>query len=460
MKNSCFSSLFLDNSYFIFLSWKRLFSFFSILFSCLSGNILSLSAQPKKEIPSSFIQVDKINFIKNGQPYYFIGTNFWYGMNLGDASKPGNRDRLLRELDNLKSLGINNLRIMAASEGPDSEPWRMSPALQPSMGEYNENLLKGLDFLLVEMEKREMYGVLCFNNMWPWSGGFAQYVNWITDQSIPYPPPAENGKWLKYMKFSAQFFKNDAAQKAYFNHIETIINRTNSISNQKYKDNPTIMAWQLANEPRAIIRNRAYRRWIKKTAAFIKKLDPHHLVSIGSEGNAFVPLSRKFINEHKIKNIDYATMHIWIQNWGWYHPEKPETSFPKSLAKAKNYMQKHIKMAEKLKMPVVLEEFGIARDLESYESHSSTKYRDIYYEEVFSLIHQAAQNGLPIAGANFWAWGGEGRPRTPKAVWKIGDDFIGDPPFEYQGWYSVYDKDATTLKIIKKYAGLMNEVKR
>lgn len=424
------------------------------LFSCL------LTTKLMGQTNSDFITIQNNQFIKNGQPYYYIGTNFWAAMNLGIANNPTYQARLIRELDHLQSLGINNLRIMAASEGPDSEPWRMVPALQPELGKYNEDLLKGLDFLLVEMAKRNMVAVLCLNNMWPWSGGFAQYVNWATGETIPYPPPAEHGKWLKYMNFSARFFKNQAAQTAYFNHIKVIINRTNSISNIPYKTDPTIMSWQLANEPRAIISNWKYRKWIKKTAAFIKTLDTNHLVSIGSEGNAFVPFSSKFRKEHRIKNIDYATMHIWIQNWGWYNPTKPDKTYDKSLRKAKKYIEKHIVLAEKLKMPVVLEEFGIARDLESYVATSPTSYRDNYYQAIFDLIYQSAKKGQPIAGANFWAWGGEGRPRVPKAVWKAGDEFIGDPPFEYQGWYSVYNTDQSTLEVIKEYAEKMNQLKK
>lgn len=409
-------------------------------------------------MPKDFIAVDKTQFFKNGKPYYFIGTNLWYGMNLGIADHQAYRERLTRELDHLHSLGINNLRIMAASEGPDSEPWRMSPALQTAPGVYNENLLKGLDFLLTEMAKRDMNAVVCLNNMWPWSGGFAQYVNWATGIPIPYPPPAENGKWLKYIKYSSRFFNNKAARTAYLAHIDYILQRTNSISNIAYKEDPTIMAWQLANEPRAFLNNHAYRNWIKTTAAFIKQADANHLVSIGSEGNAFLPLSSKFKKEHKIKNIDYATMHVWIQNWGWYQPENAGESFQKALDKAKNYIKKHVSIAQKLQMPIVLEEFGIARDLENYDPHSSTNERDVYYKEIFSLIHQLAEDGLPVAGGNFWAWAGEGRPTTPKAVWKAGDDFIGDPPFEYQGWYSVYDIDTSTLEIIKTFAKRMDSI--
>jgi mannan endo-1,4-beta-mannosidase len=51
---------------------------------------------------------------------------------------------------------------------------------------FNENLLVGLDFLLVELKKRDMVAVMCLNNFWPWSGGFAQYVSWANaNETIP-----------------------------------------------------------------------------------------------------------------------------------------------------------------------------------------------------------------------------------------------------------------------------------
>ena len=430
---------------------KSTFSAFSLL-------LVLAFFKPTTGMAQQFITIKGTQFFKNQQPYYFLGTNFWYGMNLGIANNATHRARLIRELDYLQRLGITNLRIMAASEGPDTAPWRFVPTLQTAPRAYNKDLLLGLDFLLAELAKREMTAVLCLNNMWPWSGGFAQYVNWVTNEPIPYPPPAKDGKWLKYMKYAAQFFRNKEAQQLYQDHITTIIQRTNSLTGVPYKKDPTIMAWQLANEPRPVLGNRFYRNWIRQTAAFIKALDNNHLVSIGSEGNAFLPLSNKFRKEHRIKNIDYATMHIWIQNWKWYDPTNPKQTFQKSLDKAKNYIHQHNKIAQQLKMPLVLEEFGIARDQESYDPLSSTTYRDRYYSEIFTLLVNLAQQGTPIAGCNFWAWAGEGRPSSPKAIWKAGDEFIGDPPFEYQGWYSVYDRDESTLDIIQRFAKEMEEV--
>ena len=415
-------------------------------------------AQHNSPMAKQFITVKDHQFIKNGQPYYFLGTNFWYGINLGMDGRQDLRDRLIRELDHLKSLGVDNLRIMAGSEGPDDAPWRMTPTLQPSPGKYNEALWKGLDFLLSEMQKRDMVAVVCLNNFWPWSGGFAQYVNWTTGDAIHYPPPAENGQWLRFMRYSGRFYKNQAAQEAFREHIKVIINRTNAISGVPYKNDPTILSWQLANEPRAIPTYPAYLKWVENTAAFIKSIDTNHLVSVGSDGNVIVPFSKKFEKEHQIKNIDYATFHLWIQNWGWYNPKKPDQTYKKALKKATKYIRKHIRITRQLNMPVVLEEFGIARDMELYQAGTATSFRDNFYNEIFELAHRLASKGQPVAGSNFWAWAGEGRPASSSNLWKQGDDFTGDPPFEPQGWYSVYNSDENTLSIIKEYAEKMKSL--
>ena len=144
--------------------------------------------------------------------------------------------------------------------------------------------------------------------------------------------------------------------------------------------------------------------------------------------------------------------HIWVQNWGWYDPEKANSNFEKAVNKAKKYIRHHASIAKKLNKPLVLEEFGMARDGGSYASTATTKRRDAYFQSVFELLEQLQQEGYPISGSNVWAWGGEGRPRQPKAVWKNGDDFIGDPPFEHQGWYSIYHTDYSTIEVLKKFA--------
>ena len=400
-----------------------------------------------------FIKVENGKFIRNEKPYKYIGTNFWYGMNLGAYDK----ERLIRELDRLKELGIDNLRLMAASEGDANGEWRLQPCLQTAPGEFNEELLEGLDFLLAEMKKRDMLGIMCLNNFWPWSGGMSQYVSWANNnEEIPFPPPAKDGDWRKYQEYTAQFYANQKALD-YFNRvIKLVVNRVNTVNGMAYKEDPTIMAWQLANEPEGINQSEAYRKWIHETAKFIKSLDENHLVSIGSEGNTpFPQTGNDFKKDHLSQYIDYCTFHLWIQNWGLYDPLNPEITYKEAIKKADKYINEHFEIANDLNKPVVLEEFGISRDFNSYEIAAKTTYRDAYYQYIFEKVLTLSKSGN-MAGANFWAWGGEGRPRIPKAIWRTGDDLIGDPPHEYQGWYSVYDTDESTKKIIKKYSNLIS----
>ena len=48
---------------------------------------------------SKFVSVKDGHFEKDGQPYYYVGTNFWYGAILGSEGQGGDRQRLCRELD-------------------------------------------------------------------------------------------------------------------------------------------------------------------------------------------------------------------------------------------------------------------------------------------------------------------------------------------------------------------------
>ena len=139
--------------------------------------VFTLLQSCKQETEKTFVKADGINFIVGGTPYYFVGANFWYGAYLGADADYGDRERLMRELDNLQRLGINNLRIIAASEESDFA-LPLSPPFQYKNGEYNETLFEGLDFLLAEMGKRNLLAVLVLNNYWDWTGGMSQYVSW------------------------------------------------------------------------------------------------------------------------------------------------------------------------------------------------------------------------------------------------------------------------------------------
>lgn len=408
-----------------------------------------------------FVQVVDTHFEINGVPYHYLGANFWQAMNLASKGKGGNREQFIKELDKLKSIGVTNLRIMAGSEGPNTEPYRIVPALQVSPGKYDQRLLDGLDFVLAEMGKRNMKAVMCLNNFWPWSGGMAQYLRWAEkSDSIPYPPPHEGGSWDKYQKFTAQFYSNKKAMNIFKKHIKYIVNRTNRYTNKKYSDDAVIMAWELANEPRGVNNSEKYYKWIQKTSTLIKEIDTNHLVTIGSEGYTSDPKGsgNSFKRDHRLSSIDYCCTHIWIQNFSWFNPQKPEKTYFSALNKAFNYLQKHIEEAKSIHKPLVLEEFGCARDSGSYDPNSLVTFRNHYFHQLFEQVYQ---NKEVVGGVNFWAWSGNQKPKAPYGLlWRKNDPITGDPPHELQGWYSVYDTDYSTIAIIKEYAQKMKELKK
>lgn len=434
-----------------------------IAIAMLTGAVLlaeAPQASATARATDEYVRVKGTRFMLKGAPYYFVGANFWYGANLGIEKDEASNRRLERELDRLRALGVTNLRVMAATEGPDSEPWRISPAIQPEAGIYRDDLLRGLDRLLVEMHKRGMRAVVCLNNFWPWSGGMAQYLAWSGAGSIPYPPPQAGGSWDDYSLYTQQFYSTPTAVATANHFIETIIRRVNYYTGRHYSEDPTIMAWQLANEPRGVRNTHAFNAWIDKTAALIKRLDKNHLVTTGSEGETPWPASagNDFVLNHSSTFIDYATAHVWVENWGIYDPKAAERTYDKAVEFMRHYLAEHMAKAEKLKKPLVLEEFGIARDERSYSHFAKTSYRDRYYREVFNAVYESARAGSALAGSNFWAWGGEGKPREAGGLWRTGDPFIGDPPHEQQGWYSIYAEDRSTHAVISEFAAKMNNV--
>ena len=413
----------------------RLFPILFVLF------LTDLTAQSIDK--SSFVQTEKGDFILDSKAYTYIGTNYWYAAFVAMDQK--GKERIVRELDFLKEAGVLNLRLMASGEGPKTEPFRITPTLQESVGDWNENVLTGLDFVLAEMGKRNMKGVLCLNNFFYWSGGMAQYVSWFTGEKIPYP---EEHSWDEYMRFSARFYTLPKATKLYNDLIEKLVSRKNTITNVLYVNDPTIMSWQLANEPREFGHDKKYFKWVKKSSDLIRKLDKNHLICIGNEGILDNLVGSTYKKTAALKNINYLTVHLWPENWGWYAPKNPDESFETTRRKSIAYLKKNAEVSKSVLKPIVLEEFGLARDGGSYEASATVNMRNKFYQFLYETT--LGNPNSPYRGMNFWAIGGEGRPRQPETFWQAGDDYIGDPPHEKQGWYSVYFTDSSTFEWLKK----------
>ena len=372
---------------------------------------LTIAACHTTEMSKDFVMISNGHFVRGGEPYYYVGTNFWYGAILGSEGQGGNRERLCRELDAMKQLGIDNLRILVGSDGERGVKTKVEPTLQIAPGVYNDTILAGLDYLLMEMGKRNMVAVLYLNNSWEWSGGYSFYLENAGCGKAP--RPNESG-YETFMDYVSQFAENERAHQLFYDYVRFIVSRTNRYTGLKYTDDPAIMSWQIGNEPRAFKSELlpAFEKWLAETAALIRSLDNNHLISVGSEGSWGCENSIE--SWHRIcadKNIDYCNVHLWPYNWGWAKRDSLVDNVQRACLNSKEYIDQHLEICAKLSKPLVMEEFGYPRDSLRFTPGSATLGRDEYYRYIFSLVAENMESGGAFAGCNFWGWGGEARPR-------------------------------------------------
>lgn len=393
---------------------------------------------------NSFVQVKENTFQLDDKEYNYIGCNYWYGGYIGATDKK----RLGKELDFLQEQNVMNLRVFICGEGDDTYSYRIHPNLQETPREYNEKLLKGFDYFLIQAGKRNMKIVFVLNNNWEWSGGFGRYLEWA-DYKDPPLPKTESWDWGNYCKYISQFYSCDSCLTWSNAWIEKVVSRTNTINGKKYSNDETIMSWELANEPRPMDSSaiEPYKKWVSKTSDFIKSLDKNHLVTIGTEGVISTFYSEEIYTDiHSNKNIDYATLHLWPKTWQWYNGKSDASIADTTLAKTKKYIEQHASLAKQFNKPLVIEEFGLHRDGNSFSPDTSVTNRNKYYEFVFKT-----GNTYEISGYNFWGFAGIPENYNPNGFMKKGMPYSADPPQEEQGLYSVFLGDSSTWKMLRSH---------
>lgn len=482
---------------------KRFAITLAILFSCsilmhsktalcfaIAQTIFTMSQFESTQIQQDdFIRVSGLGFKDSyDKPFFIQGINYWSCMNLAaDEELGGNLTRLHKELDRLKEVGVNVIRIMAATEGASTlQPFRVYPVLQPSPGEWNERMLIALDRCITEAGKRNIRVLMVMGNTWQWTGGIAQYVGWANDNvQIPYPRswdmkavPQRNdgyagwGNWTEaevsqggedFMSFQARFYQDEKAQKIYENNLLKVLNRKNSITGRAYIQDPTILAWEPLNEPQtadAAVKTIASVSgddpmilWHHKVSSLIKSKAPRQLSTTGFEAKQSEALFKSLHDHH---SIDFCCAHIWAEIWGYYDMLDDSC---KSLEKAKQfaseYLEKVRSWSNEINKPLVLEEFGMARDnwknqgsAYIYSTTCSTMHRDEYFTHLFEIVFDSFKRRTGFAGLMPWSYGGLFDTETQK--YNSFDMILaGDPPQEPPGWFSILFKDSTLDLMLK-----------
>ncbi|XP_017700077.3 putative mannan endo-1,4-beta-mannosidase 9 [Phoenix dactylifera] len=333
-----------------------------------------------------FVTTNGTGFVVNGRPFYANGFNAYWLMDM--ASEPAGRSKVSSAFQQASSHGMTVVRTWAFSDGGHQ-------ALQRSPGSYDDDMFEGLDFVISEARKYGVYLILSLVNNHEDYGGKKQYVQWARDMG-------------QAAGSDDDFFWNDVVKTFYRSHVKTILTRNNTMTGIVYRDDPTIFAWELMNEPRcqSDLSGRILQAWITEMAAYVKSIDSRHLLEVGTEGFYGDSISERkqfnpggyeagtdFIANNEIPEIDFATIHAYPDQW------IPGSSELAQLVFLQRWMQSHIGDADAvLRKPLVITEFGKSSRLSGY----TVCKRDAMYRTVYSAIHASASSGGPCRGGLFW----------------------------------------------------------
>ncbi|MFL6450527.1 MAG: cellulase family glycosylhydrolase [Bryobacteraceae bacterium] len=290
-----------------------------------------------------FVQRSGTRLVFDGDPFFAEGFNCYFLSFCSDAIRRAT-------LEAAKQLGANTLRSWAFLDR--AAPALGEPAFQYLNGDTVEQNdgpdgLERLDHLIATAEQLNLKLILPVVNYWPDFGGMPMYLHWL---GLPEDDPAE-------------FYRSSRARNTCKSWIGHVLSRRNVFTGRRYFEEPAVLAWELANEPRCTGPGgrQLLLDWVEDMSLFVKERNPNHLLAVGDEG-FFCRRGRSHLYNGTygvdfeallaLPAIDFGTFHMYIQHWG----ESADSHFPK------RWIRDHIEAGSRAGKPVVLEEFGILCD--------------------------------------------------------------------------------------------------
>jgi mannan endo-1,4-beta-mannosidase len=321
-------------------------------------------------------------FFVGNRPFRFVGAN------VAVMYRDDDRARMPETMRQAAQAGIKVVRVWAFGEGgpndvkpmADFADWPRHHSFRFAPGQWNEDAFVHLDKVIAEAAKNKIYVQLCLTNWWRDTGGVTQYLRWagISDAADDrYKFGINNEKAIL-------FYSNPETRRLYREHIEKLATRRNSITGVLYRDDPTIFGWELMNEAQVITGRWAERRaWFAEMSAYLKSLDPNHLVAPGAWGYRSSSERREWLADHAIPTIDYCDVHNY--------PRDDHDSFVDSPTALKEFIANRAAAAFSLGKPIVLGEFGMGADGHNGASQAQ------WYRAFFEGNARAG-----VGGAMFW----------------------------------------------------------
>ncbi|KAJ7458495.1 CEL4a mannanase [Mycena latifolia] len=324
-----------------------------------TSTVTSATSTASVPAQTGFVKTSGTRFTLNGAPYTVFGSNaYWLplmGYSTTDISKAFD-DIVASGATTVRTWGFNEV---TAANGIYFHLWSGNTATVNT----GANGLGMLDTVIAQAKAHGIRLIISLTNNWSDYGGM--FIS-------PLTRPVLTCNWrLSGMDvYAAQllgsgqthdvFYTNPTIIAAFKTYVQAVVTR--------YANEPTIMAWELANEPRcggsstvasSTCTVSTISTWASTISAFIKSIDSNHLVAIGDEGFFNEPGNSDFVYQGtlgidfaanmKISTLDFGTFHMYPQSWG-------ETN---TVPWGQQWITDHAAVMTSTNKPVIIEEFGV-----------------------------------------------------------------------------------------------------
>lgn len=223
--------------------------------------------------------IDTPNFSIDGSDFYFVG-GFVPGWHWGQEFWGELVDEEL--LQTAKRKGINVIHLML-------------PQIENELSVFNEVELAKMDHFLYSASANGIYVMISFIH------GLAIALQ----GNDPYYNPG-----------GIEGLINDPTLKAAFKQrMNTVISRQNTFNGRIYKDDPTILAWILVDEPVSAPWNyplgppdvtlNQLSTWLEEMASYAKSIDPKHMITVFTQGAIATLSGDDWLSALDVPSIDF-----------------------------------------------------------------------------------------------------------------------------------------------------------
>jgi endo-1,4-beta-mannosidase len=225
----------------------------------------------------------------NGTPFRFAGTNIhWTGLLEGEGGQYPTTASVDQAYADANAMHANVVREMT-----DGVSLGCPNCIEPTLNSFNDVAFVPIDYALQKASAYHMHVIipLAADGNSYFNGGIGTLAQWLGIAQV-------------------DVFTNQAAIQADEAYIAHVLHHVNQYTGIEYKDDPTIMDWELGNEC-----VNAPDSWAETIAQYIKSIDPNHLVSDCRQANSWNTLT---VSQLQLPDIDMYTGHYYYDNFASY----------------------------------------------------------------------------------------------------------------------------------------------